>query len=383
MSYLKEFETNLSYHFSEVLESPLARPYWVFISLSHRCNNNCQMCGVIKVLKGYELSPETANKALDDIAGWQRDCTVVITGGEPFLRKDIFQIIEHSASNKIKTEVVSNGSLIDEELASKIISSGLANIAVSLDGAGPKTHDLIRREGSFKEALGSLRHLVKAKERLGGGPQISAWTTIMKENLSELSDIAPLVKDLGVECLVYHPVIIAQDDMQNTDSNAPFWIRAQALEVLKEQIDKIISYQSKHGLVAFLHDPYLWLKYFEGTLTREDWRCNPFVFMNIGPDGETRSCGLSFGNIKEAGLNHCLNTEEAYKARRLMKVCEKPCLQTCWGWPEANSLSGIVDGFISKIRESDLSKEDKRENIKQALNILTGYEEALKERVDG
>jgi sugar phosphate isomerase/epimerase len=48
----------------------------------------------------------------------------------------------------------------------------------------------------------------------------------MKENVRELYDIIPLVKDLGVECLVYHPVIVAQEDMQNTSPNARFWLDA-------------------------------------------------------------------------------------------------------------------------------------------------------------
>lgn len=329
-------------------------------------------------MKDYELPQEVIKKALDEIAGWQRDCTVVITGGEPFLRKDIFQIIEHAVNNGLKTEVISNGSLIDEKLALKIISSGLKNIAISVDGARAKTHDFIRGKGSFEKAINGLNQLVKVKRELGRNPQISVWTTIMKENLDELSDIIPLVKDLGVECLVYHPVIVAQDDMQNTSFDAPFWIQRDKLKVLEEQIDRIESYRSKYDLVAFLHDPYLWIKYFDGTLSRKDWKCNPFVFMNIGPDGETRSCGSSFGNIKEIDLNQCLNTRGAYQARRLMKACKTPCLQTCWGWPKADSLSEIVNGFISKIRKSDLGREDKREKIKEVLNILMQYEKILK-----
>lgn len=332
------------------------------------------MCGVVKILRDYELPEEAVKRTLDEIASWQWGCVVVITGGEPFLRKDIFSIIEHSVNNHIKTEVISNGSLIDENMAFKIVSSDLANIAISVDGAKQETHNLIRERGSFEKAINALRLLVRAKKESGAGPQISVWSTIMKENLDELSDIIPLVEGLGVECLVYHPVIVAQDDMQNTSDDAPFWIQRDRLKILREQIDKIVSYQSRHGLVAFLHDPYLWVKYFEGTLIKDDWKCNPFVFMNIGPDGETRSCGSSFGNIKEMDLNRCLNTEQAHEARRIMKICKKPCLQTCWGWPEADSLSGIVDGFISKIRKSDLAKEDKSRKIEEALGVLMGYE---------
>jgi hypothetical protein len=63
--------------------------------------------------------------------------------------------------------------------------------------------------------------------------------------------------------------------------------------------------------VAFLHDPYLWIKHFQGQLTRGEWKCKPLVFTNIGPDGEVRSCGSAFGNIKKVYVRRMLNTEEA------------------------------------------------------------------------
>ncbi|MFH1504517.1 MAG: radical SAM protein [Candidatus Omnitrophota bacterium] len=374
MNYLKEFEVNLAYHFSEVLEQPLVQPRWVYISLSHNCTYNCRMCMVVKTLKGYELSKEVLERAFEQIALWPRNRTVVITGGEPFLRKDIFEIINSSVIKGIETEAVSNGALINEELAFKIISSGLGNIAISLDGAKEDTHDFIREKGSFKKAVKAIKNLVEVKQKIKSGPQISVWTTIMKENMDELSDIIYLVRDLGVECLVYHPVIVAQADMQNTSSSAPFWIKEEGLKFLEKQIDKIIAYKRKNGLVAFLHNPYLWIKYFRGNLTKKDWKCNPFAFINVGPDAEMRSCGASFGNIKEMDMKSCLNTEEAFKARKLMKSCPKPCLQTCWAHPESDSLPEIIDNFIDSVKNN----KDKGEFLKQALKILERYEDKVK-----
>lgn len=168
MNYLNKFETNLAYHFSEVLNYPFAKPYWIYISLSHKCTYNCRMCGVVKILKGYELPKEVVKKAFDDIYRWHWDRVVVLTGGEPFLRKDIFEVIDYSVKRRIKTEVISNGCLINEELASKIISSGLRNIAISLDGAKKSTHDFIREKGSYSKTLRAIKNLVNAKRKNGG-----------------------------------------------------------------------------------------------------------------------------------------------------------------------------------------------------------------------
>ncbi len=378
MEYLKHLETNLAYYFSELLEKPLAKPLWIYISLSHQCTYNCQMCGVVKILKGYELDIKDVKRVFDEMAGWDWDFTIVITGGEPFLRNDIFDVFKYAQKTNLKIEVVSNGSLVNQDISEKIMFSGLKNIAISLDGAQEKTHDFIREKGAFKKAIEAIKNLVAAKKRNGFGPQISVWTTIMKENVGELFNIISLVSDLGVECLVYHPVIVAQEDMQNTSSEARFWLNENDVNKLKEQIDKIVNYQKNNGLVAFLHDPYLWIKHFKGQLTKKEWKCNPFVFVNIGPDGELRSCGAAFGNIKEMPLNACLATPEAARARNIMKNCVKPCLQTCWANPEADSLTSIIDTLIYDLKKNDIDKETKKELLSAALSKLTDYEELLK-----
>ncbi|MBU0547660.1 MAG: radical SAM protein [Candidatus Omnitrophica bacterium] len=378
MNYIKEFEQNLAYYFSELLEKPLAKPLWIYISLSHRCTYNCQMCGVVKILKGYELSMEAIRKVFDEIAAWDWDFTVVITGGEVFLREDIFDVFKYGQKSRLSIEVVSNGALINQDISNKIMSSGLKNIAISLDGATEQTHDFIRENGAFRKAIEAIKYLVAAKKKNGFGPQISVWTTIMKENVSELFDIISLVKDLGVECLVYHPVIVAQEDMQNTSANARFWLNGNDIDILKKQIDKIVNYQKNNGLVAFLHDPYLWVKHFEGKLTKKDWKCNPFVFTNIGPDGEIRSCGAAFGNINKMSLKACLDTEEARKARNIMKSCTKSCLQTCWANPQADSLANIIDKLIHNIENDSIDKKTKKELLSAALSKITEYEELLR-----
>lgn len=378
MDPIDQFEIDLAYHFSELLSIPFAKPKWVYISLSHKCTYQCKICEVVKILHGYELDAVVIKKAIDEVALWHWDSVVMFTGGEPFLREDIFGLIGHAVNKNLKTEVVSNGSLIDTMLAEKIISAGLSSIAISLDGACDSTHDFVRGRGAFKKAINALEMLVKAKRRIGAGPQISVWTTIIKENIAEMFDVIALVKNIGVECLVYHPVIVAQDDMQHTAANAAFWPREADLAILKEQLAKIIEYQTKHGLVAFLHDPYLWIKYFEGRLAKKDWKCNPFVFINIGPDGYVRSCGSAFGNIKETSLTVCLDTQDAAAARKLMKTCQKPCLQTCWAYPEADSLDKIIDKFISFISDN----KNKSNIIKSALRILETYENKLMERKD-
>ncbi|MFA6217643.1 MAG: radical SAM protein [Candidatus Omnitrophota bacterium] len=380
MKLLKELEKNLGYYFSGVVNAPLSKPHWIFVSLTHRCNYSCQMCGVSKILREHELDFGLLQKVFKEIAGWDSDCVMVFTGGEPFLRKDIFEIIACAVSLGIKTELVSNGSqIIDRAIARKIIRSGLSNIAISLDGASAKVHDGIRGvPGAFEMALDALGFLSEEKKLYPCGPQISVWTTIMKENVFELSQIIPVTRAQGVECLVYHPVIVTQDDMQNTIKSGHFWVTEEYIAPLKQQIEKIAAYQKKEGYVAFLHDPFLWLRYFQWDLTKEDWKCNPFVFIDIGPDAFVRSCGPAFGNVKEMTLSECLETKEANRARERMLRCDRPCLQTCWGRPEADALEDIVRNFSKEVEGLRVSKGRKKDVLNAAVALLSRYESMIR-----
>lgn len=377
--YFEELETNLAYHFGKVLNKPLVKPHWVFISLLHKCNLKCQMCGVSKILKKYELTFEEVRRIIDEVASWKSNSRIQLTGGEVLLRKDIFDIVNYSTSKNLITELVSNGMILNQEKAKKIISSDLWGMAISLDGGTAKTHDEIRGvKGSFDKAINALKLLVKEKKRRKKGPQISIWTTIMNNNLEELEKMAFLAKKVGVDCLVYHPVVLSQTDMQSTKQEGSLWIPKNKINVLQEQIQKLIEFKKEYGIIQFVHDPNLFAKYFDKTLTKCEWKCNPLEFIDIGPNGAIQSCGGDFGSIKHLSLAESLNTKKAEESRELMKRCEKPCLQTCWARPDADNLDEIFKRFFRELDKDKVSEKEKQELLKQSLKLLDNYEVMLK-----
>ncbi|MBU1201535.1 MAG: radical SAM protein [Nanoarchaeota archaeon] len=375
----KELELNLSYHFGALLNKPLAKPHWIYISLLHKCNLKCSMCGVSKILTQHQLSLEEVKRIIDEISSWKFDSRIQLTGGEPLLRKDIFQIIDYSTNAGLTTELVTNGMLINKKNVKTIIKSKLQGIAISIDGATPKTHDSIRGvKGSLKKTIEAVKLLVEEKNKQKIGPQISIWTTIMNQNIEELEEIAILAKELDVDCLVYHPVILSQTDMQNTTREGSLWVPKERLIILKDQIDKLVSFQKKQGIIAFLHDPYWFINYFERTITKKDWKCNPLEFIDIGPNGAVQSCGGDFGSIKTMSLEDSMNTRKAEASRALMKNCQKPCLQTCWARPEADDLEKIFQTFFRRLQDSNISKQEKKNCLQKSLDLLNKYESMSK-----
>lgn len=372
---LKRYQCELKYHFSEYLDVPLITPHWVYISLSHKCNNDCIMCCVKDILPDKDLPSDKIKEVLTEMSHWENDPVVVFTGGETFFRKDIFELIRYAVDLGITVEAVTNGSMVTETLAEKIVTSGLSNIAVSVDGATDETHDLVRgRKGSFAEIKQALSLLSDAKKKFGADIQISAWVTIMAQNVAELEDIYSVAKENGVECLVYHPVIKFQDDMQNTDAGGDIWINEDKKEELKKQVAWIKT-KKNDDMVALLHDPELFISYFETSIDKSEWKCNPYQFINIGPDGMVSSCGEGFGSVFDMSLTDTISTKSAHRARAKMKACKKPCLQTCWARPEADDLSLITEKFV---RDADLLPKAEQENyLKQGMEILTHFENML------
>jgi MoaA/NifB/PqqE/SkfB family radical SAM enzyme len=373
-----KFRLNLRYHFAEKLNLPIAKPHWVYISLTNNCNYNCHMCGVIKQDRTTKLSTEKLKSLIDEIAGWKSDQVVTFTGGEIFLTKEIIPLIEYSISKNLKTEIISNASLITVERAKKLMSLGLQSINMSLDGSIPEIHNKIRNNTrAFELTTNGIKNLVKQKKLNNGkGPQLSVWTTIQKWNIPDLMDITYYAKKLGVDKHVFHPIIINQCDMQTEPdvTNNPLWPNQEDIKILKDQVKKMTEYEKKNGFIAFIHDPQLFVDYFNGRYSKKAWKCNPFQFLNIGPDGKTQICGDSFGNVNETNIVKAYSSEKAAEHRLLMKKCTLNCLQTCWARPESDNLSIIISSFLNDMDKNHVSSVEKKTVLKKGIEEIKRYE---------
>jgi heme b synthase len=137
------------------------------------------------------LSPEEALRLLDDIVSFSSP-VVILTGGEPLLREDIFDLARYGTKRGLRMVMAPNGTLIDGEKALRIKESGIQRVSISLDGATPKTHDRFRRvEGAFAGALRGIEHLKKV------GMEFQINTTVTRGNCEELPEILDLAVRLG------------------------------------------------------------------------------------------------------------------------------------------------------------------------------------------
>ena len=120
-------------------------PFMVSYSITTKCNLKCKQCYSSSVEQAApdELSTKEAFKLVDDLSEWGIGL-LIIDGGEPLCREDLLDILKYASSKGIRTTIGSNGTLIDEEMAGKLVDAGVMAVAVSVDGADAPTQDTLR-----------------------------------------------------------------------------------------------------------------------------------------------------------------------------------------------------------------------------------------------
>ncbi|MCX6761235.1 MAG: radical SAM protein [Candidatus Moranbacteria bacterium] len=160
---------------------------------TRRCNLHCEHCGASKENYNEELSTNEIKKVIDDISKIKR-CFFGATGGEPFMRGDILEVLSYAKSKGLGTGIASNGFLIDEKKADDIKNAKIDSIQISLDGL-EETHNKIRNNlKSFARIKNAIKNLQKIKI-----PVLSVATTLTPHNFHELDKIYDLLIELEVK----------------------------------------------------------------------------------------------------------------------------------------------------------------------------------------
>ncbi len=168
-----------------------------------RCNLNCVHCraGADKPEKEVrELSPSQGKALLKNIASLNK-CIVILTGGEPLLREDIFELASYGNKLGLRMALATNGTLLDERTASEIKSAGIARVSLSLDGFSSAVHNDFRgQDGSFNAAIKAAHVLREADIPF----QINSSFT--RRNIGDMERLHDLVRALGA--VAWHVFIV-------------------------------------------------------------------------------------------------------------------------------------------------------------------------------
>jgi radical SAM protein with 4Fe4S-binding SPASM domain len=173
------------------------KPRLIFWELTKGCNLRCIHCraSATELSSPSDLSTAAAMDIIDQIAA-DSSPILVLSGGEPLFRSDIFQLARYGTDKGLRVALATNGTLVTKQVARKIVDSGVKRVAISLDGADALTHDTFRGiPGAFDAAITGFLNL----KGLGMSVQIN--TTIARHNAHQLSNVLELAKSLGADAL--------------------------------------------------------------------------------------------------------------------------------------------------------------------------------------
>lgn len=268
--------------------------------LTRSCNLACSHCRASSKHGPYanELTTDECFKLIDEIVSFSNP-VIILTGGEPLLRADIFKIAGYGNKKGLRMVMAPNGTLLTDENVAKIIQSGIKRISVSLDGPDAATHDNLRQvPGAFQRACEGISRAKKA------GLEFQINSTITKRNIKLLPAIIELAKKLGAKA--HHIFLLVPTgrakEMQGEELSAAEY--EETLKLLAQEKNKSpleIKITCAPHLNRILAQQHL-----EPALTLTGRGCMAGVsFCFISHTGDLQPCGyldIKCGNIRKQGF---------------------------------------------------------------------------------
>jgi mycofactocin radical SAM maturase len=179
------------------LKRGLDAPICLTWELTYACNLSCVHCLSSSGRRDpRELTTTEARAVLDEL----RDLQVFyvnIGGGEPMIRRDFFEIVEHAVAHGIGVKFSTNGAFIDAEAARRLAAMDYLDVQISLDGTDAPVNDAVRGDGSYATAIRAMEHL-----RAAGFEGFKISVVVTRHNVGQLDEFLALADSFGAQLRV-------------------------------------------------------------------------------------------------------------------------------------------------------------------------------------
>lgn len=313
----------------------LAKPKFIILDITHRCNIKCNICEIRKDKPINEFTSNEVKNLISQAIDWGIE-EFVLSGGEPFVRDDIFEILDFVKEKDYHIGILTNGILLDKEFINRLFPYLVRNtlsLSISLDALTPEIHDDIRGcKGCFEKTSNGLKLLSKFKNQY---PNINFNTIsiILNENLKELLPLANFLKSLNVNSIQFQPLLANNLVIEERSDRIKYWIPKENLPLLDEVIDRLVEFKRKNYRLVQNSENNLNLvkKYFRELLTNGEIRClYGTKTMLVANNGNITTCFDCYGNVRKENLQKIFASKEAEQARNRVRSCKNPCLLPCF-----------------------------------------------------
>jgi MoaA/NifB/PqqE/SkfB family radical SAM enzyme/glycosyltransferase involved in cell wall biosynthesis len=311
------------------------KPEFVILDITHRCNLKCNVCEIRKDKPAPEFTLDEVRKLIQDCVDWGvKD--FVLSGGEPLIRNDIFDILDFVRLKKYHVGILTNGVILSAAFIDKLLpylASNTVSLSISLDALTPGIHDDIRGgAGCFEKTLNAFKVLSAHKQRYPG-LNFNSISIILNENLEELAALARALKALNVNSIQFQPLLANNLVMKQRANNVKYWIPADRLPALDRAVDQLLEFKRENPGLVVNSERNLTLvkKYFRGQLRPSDIRCLYGArTMLIANNGLVTTCLGAYGDIRARGIRRIFESAESEEARKKVSQCKSPCLLPCF-----------------------------------------------------
>jgi radical SAM protein with 4Fe4S-binding SPASM domain len=272
-------------------------PYFVDWVITSKCNLSCWHC---RGMTEGELSLNRAKKLLEEIAelkpGW-----LIIEGGEPLLRKDIFILLERAKKLRLETYLITNGMLLSQETIARLKALSI-KIMVSIDGASKATYESIRNGASYEQVLDA------AKRCCQDGILTAINFTVLRRNYQEIPAVMEMAASLDhikVNFIGLKPCHNYQEELLTAGE-------------YEEAIRLTCEAAQKYGVAFFFDEPFFWPAVRKwklevapprggaGIVEPRNSSCIFGRYLFIEPNGDVKPCSFApyvLGNIVNIPLD--------------------------------------------------------------------------------
>ena len=327
MQFIKRHKSNqilnmVRYRMSKHTTSLSYRPIELVLFITYRCMLNCDFC-IIKSpntpYKNIESFEDISFKKFKRVIDNFREATyLTLSGGEPFLHRNIFDMIDYGAKRKMEVIIYSNGTLIGGKM-DKILESPLSLLNISLNACDDKEYEVVTRSSkqTFETLIDDMTELIRRRNEYNKDMKVQISYICTKDNYKRIPDMVRLGEELCVDNILLENLIA---------TDVPGFSADQCLYDDDPDVIEIIDAIDLGRVKPKIFPPQLYSKEIE------ERRCEmPFITLSINGNGSISPCckvlpNKKYGNVFEEDV---WNNETYQRIRAIMIDKSLPLPKLC------------------------------------------------------
>jgi len=307
-------------------------PISFYALVNERCNVACRYCEYWR-LKEYvdEMSIDDWKRGLGSVKEFMGNFLISFSGGEPFIKPGMIDLLAWCSQMDIQASVTTNGSALTERNAAKIVAARPFNLNISVDAPNAEVHDYLRGyPGLFDKLTRGIGYLRAEQARQGITFPIGIKPTVGAKNFRLLPEMVEWVREIGASYVSFQPM-----DRWTPETYNELWIEEPEWPALRAVIDRLIEMsESGAPIMTPPHVLKLFPAHFRGEAAPRDALPCRVGLRNffIRTNGNVELCQKGFGvigNLKTQSAREIWYGDTARDVRKRTTECENLCPITC------------------------------------------------------